>query len=202
MPNMHLGREPRLNFGPTVAQTWRMSQSFRVGSRRAAVPIDEERLRALALAYVGRYATSRSRLAAYLRRKLDAAGWAGEGNPPVESIVARFAELGYVDDAAFAAAKGAALARRGFGERRVGEALRAAGIEGEDAFAARETAREEALESAMVFARRRKIGPFAKEPADPALRRRNLAAMLRAGHPPDIAQKVISTSPGEEVDPC
>ena len=49
------------------------------------------------------------------------------------ALVERMAALGYVDDRAFAAARAAALGRRGYGERRVGEALRAAGIDEEDA---------------------------------------------------------------------
>jgi regulatory protein len=191
---------PRSKFGSTVAQTWHMAQSFHASPRRKPVPLDGERLRALALAYVGRYATSRAKLAAYLHRKLAVAGWEGEGDPPVDAIVERCAELGYIDDAAYATAKGAALARRGFGERRVGEALRAAGIATEDASAARKNARDQALRNALVYARRRKIGPFSAHPADPAQRRRNLAAMMRAGHPLDIARRVISAAPGEDID--
>ena len=113
------------------------------------------------LSYAGRYATTRARLAAYLGRKLRERGWDGEGEPPVAELVARMAALGYVDDRAFAAARAAALSRRGYGARRVGAALRGAGIGEEDGAEARELAAAAAWEAALRFAERRRIGPFA-----------------------------------------
>jgi hypothetical protein len=81
--------------------------------------------------------------------------------PPVEALVERLAALNYVDDRAFAAARGAALGRRGYGARRVGEALRAAGIGEEDGAEARAAARDGAWAAALRFAERKKSGPFA-----------------------------------------
>ena len=110
------------------------------------------------------------------------------------------AALGYVDDRAFAGARAAALGRRGYGERRVGEALRAAGIGEEDAAEAREDAREGAWQSALRFAERRRIGPFAAAEADRDGREKALAAMLRAGHPLDLARRLAQARPGEIPD--
>ena len=76
-------------------------------------PLDAERLERLALHYVGRYATTRAKLAAYLQRKLKERGWAGDSPPAVERLVERFSDAGYIDDAAFASARAAALQRRG-----------------------------------------------------------------------------------------
>ncbi|HWI86537.1 MAG TPA: RecX family transcriptional regulator [Sphingomonas sp.] len=168
----------------------------------AAVPrsLDAPALDMLALAYLARYATTRSKLRAYLLRKLATRGWEGEDPPPVDSIIERCAELGYVDDAGFAAARGAALTRRGFGERRVAAALQAVGIDAETAAPVRATAREEAFDAALAFARRKRIGPFALEEADPDKQRRNMAAMLRAGHAPDIARRLAYALPGALID--
>src|SRR3954463_3793690 len=113
-----------------MAQTWRGKAER---NRRPRPPLDEEGLERLALFYAGRYATTRARLDSYLRRKLRERGWEGSGEPPVAQVTERFAELGYVDDRAFAAGRAASLARRGYGERRVVQALRAAGIEEADA---------------------------------------------------------------------
>ena len=159
-------------------------------------PLDAAALDRLALAYVGRYATTRAKLAQYLRRKLSVRGWVGEEPAPVEAVVARVAALGYVDDTAFAEQRSAALARRGYGARRVREALRHAGVEGEAA----EAGEEEALAAALAFARRRRIGPFATEERDPDQRRRDLAAMMRAGHALDVARRVVRARPGEEIE--
>lgn len=165
--------------------------------RRPARPLDGEALERLALFYAGRYAATRAKLRDYLKRKLRERGWKGAGEPPVERIVERFAELGYVDDRSFAAARAAALGRRGFGVRRVGQALKAAGIEEEDGAPALEQAREEAWASALRFAERRRIGPFAAEAPDRPGREKALAAMLRAGHPVDLARRLVLAPPGE-----
>lgn len=71
-------------------------------SKRPPPPLDEDALRELALRYVGRFATSRGKLLAYLARKLRERGWGGEAPADPEALVARFAELGYVDDSGFA----------------------------------------------------------------------------------------------------
>lgn len=169
--------------------------------RKPRPPLDAERLEQAALFYVGRYATTRARLAAYLRRKLAERGWAGEEAPPVDALVARMARLGYVDDRAFAAARVASLGRRGYGARRVGEALRAAGIEEADAADAKAEADAHAWQSALRFAERRRIGPFARTEMDRDACEKSLAAMMRAGHPPNLARRIIWARPGEVPEP-
>jgi regulatory protein len=176
-----------------------MARDFSRTGARARPPLDADGLQALALHYLGRYATTRAKLRDYLRRKLAERGWAGEEPAPVEAVVARCAALGYVDDAAFAAARGAGLSRRGYGARRIADALRAAGVEGEDAAPARAAAESEALDAALRFARRRRIGPFAATLADRDDRRRALAAMLRAGHDLEIARRIVAAAPGSEI---
>lgn len=163
--------------------------------------MDAERLEQLALAYAGRYATTRARLHAYLDRKLRERGWAGPEEPGVARLVERMAGLGYVDDRAFAAARAASLGRRGYGARRVGEALRAAGVAEDDAATAKAAARGNAWVSAVRFAERRRIGPFAAQEADRPGREKALAAMLRAGHPLDLARRLVSARPGMVPEP-
>jgi regulatory protein len=164
---------------------------------KVKLPLDGEALERAALSYAGRYATTRARLAAYLERKLRERGWSGAGDPPVGRLVERMAQLGYVDDRAFASARAAALSRRGYGARRIGAALRGAGIADEDAADAREIASEAEWDAALRFARRRGIGPFAEAAGDRAAREKALAAMLRAGHPLQIARRFVAARPGE-----
>jgi regulatory protein len=154
-------------------------------------------LERLALDYVARYATTRAKVRAYLGRKLGERGWGGEGEPGIDAIVMRLAASGFVDDRAFAVARSASLGRRGYGEHRVGAALRAAGIAPDDAAPALEEASESAWNAAEAFAKRRKIGPFSQEQGDPEQRRKALAAMLRAGHPMPLARAFTRAAPGE-----
>jgi regulatory protein len=162
-----------------------------------APPLDGEGLERLALFYAGRYAVTRAKLAAYLRRKLRERGWSEASEPPVERLVERFAELGYVDDRAFAAARADALGRRGYGLRRIDQALRAAGIAEEDGAEARADAEGRAWAAALRFAERRRIGPFAAEAADRPAREKAMGAMLRAGHSMDISRRLVDALPGE-----
>ncbi len=162
--------------------------------RRATLPLDQEALRRLALHYVGRYATTCGRLAAYLKRKISEYGWSGDNDPDVESIVTRCADAGYVDDAGFAEARNAALTRRGYGSRRIGQALAQAGI-ARDVAARLAHDDETASAAAEAFARRRRIGPFASSPPDDASRRKSFAAMIRAGHSVQLARHFSRLDP-------
>ena len=167
-------------------------------ARKQRPPLDEEKLNELALAYVGRFATTRAKLGNYLQRKIRERGWASERTADVELIVERLAELGYVDDAAYALAKTRSLTSRGYGEKRVRQSLRAAGIDEEDAQPARDHARAEAVEAALHFARRRRFGPFGEPIADRQQHERQLAAMIRAGHSFALASAILSLDPSVE----
>jgi regulatory protein len=168
--------------------------------RRPRPPLNSAKLDELALSYVGRFATSRAKLITYLRRKLRERGWGDDGEPALDRLADRLVRLGYVDDRAYALSKARSLTGRGYGERRVRQALGIAGIGDEEARDARELAEAEAVESALRFARRRSIGPFAAERPDPRRREREMAAMVRAGHGFGLARAIIDLKPGEIPD--
>ncbi|GGI67067.1 hypothetical protein GCM10007973_00230 [Polymorphobacter multimanifer] len=171
-------------------------------------PLDAPRLQALALHYAARYATTAAKLRTYLRRKLRDRPWEGATPPDPDALVARIVELGYVDDAAWAAAKRRTMSIRGLGERRVSQALNAAGISSEDATpeAEDEDIPDDGIAAALRFARRRRLGPFAREgstsdPApDPGTARRALAAMLRAGHDHGLARRILTARTVAEAE--
>lgn len=152
----------------------------------------------MALHYVGRFATTRAKLRTYLTRKLRERGWAGTSPPDVAALVERIGELGYVDDRAFALAKAGSLTARGLGTRRVRQALHQAGVAEQDGEDAEALASAQAGESALRFARRRRIGPFALAKPDPAGREKALAAMVRAGHDFTLSRRIVDCEPGVE----
>ena len=167
---------------------------------RKRKPLNAERLHELALFYVGKFATTRSKLSAYLNRKLRERGWEGDAAPDVDRLVERLAGSGLVDDALYALSKSRSLSERGYGAARVRQSLRAAGVDEEDGAAAHELAVDEAASAALRFARRRRIGPFADAVPDRAGRERALAAMVRAGHGFDLAKAVVDAEPGSDLD--
>ena len=151
--------------------------------------------------YVGRYATTRAKLRAYLVRKLRERGWSGEREPDLDRIAERFSELGYVNDSAYALAKSQALSSRGYGKRRLNEKLRLAGVGEEDGAAALQHADSRAVEAALRFAERRRIGPFASSLPDPRQREKAIGAMIRAGHSFGLARAIAGLAPGADIDP-
>lgn len=172
-------------------------QAFR--PRRPRPPLDPATIRALALHYVGRYATTQARLTHYLERKLRERGWIdGEPEPDLGALVKEFVRLGYVDDDAFAAARVNALLRRGYGATRLNIALRHAGIAVEKAESAARIDIDSAHEAAMIFARRKRLGPFGPQLQDPKARSRALAAFARAGHSYEIAGKILNLDLNED----
>ena len=163
-----------------------------VRSRRAPRPLDDRTLRELALAYVGRFATTRSKLQQYLRRKVRERGWSGQTEPEIAAIAEAFADQGYIDDSSFALAKAQSLTARGYGPRRVVDSLRRAGVAGDDGSAAIEHSEDQAVAAALRFAERRRFGPFATVPTkDLRQREKALGAMIRAGHSFALAKAIL-----------
>lgn len=167
--------------------------------RKPARPLDATSLRDLALNYAGRYATTAAKLKHYLRRKLRERGWHGDDEPQVDAIVGQFVELGYIDDAAFAEARTRDLLRRGYGARRVSQALHHAGVDTEETDLP-DMSDTQLRVAALAFARRRRLGPFAAEPPDPKQREKQLAALVRAGHAFDTARALVDAADQEEAE--
>lgn len=165
----------------------------RVRERKRPRPLDAVRLEELALAYVARFATSAAKVESYLIRKLRERGWEGDCPADPAALVERFVALGYIDDAAYARTRSDGLLRRGYGPRRVDQALGAAGIAPD----LREDVRTDDAEerrAAVAFASRRRLGPWSRESAvlcDREVRQKQFAAMVRAGHGFETARAVI-----------
>ena len=176
------------------ARLWHKHGGETRPNRKARPPLDEETLEQAALTYAGRYATTRARLTAYLERKLRERGWAGPAEPPV-------AGAGRADGCAGLCRRSRLRRRprRRAGPARLwreaGRARRCArpGIEEEDAAEAREDARDSAPGSrpcALPSAGGSDPSP-PRKPTGTA-REKALAALLRAGHPLDLARRLAS----------
>ena len=183
------------------------ARATRRRSRPAPRPLGKARLEELALAYVARFATSAGKLEGYLARKLRERGFdddgAGSGAEAVSALIARFVDRGWVDDAGWGRMKADGLLARGYGARRIEQALRDGGLADDlrERLSPEDAARRQA---AADYARRRRFGPWGGEvPQDPVgrskRREKQLAAMLRAGHDFAAAAKVIDAATSEEV---
>lgn len=158
---------------------------------RVPRPITQRQLEEMALRYVARYATSTAKLRDYLQRKLRERGWAEDTDADVETLISRYAGLGYVDDKSFAITRSESLLRRGYGTRRVSQSLHHAGIGSDlqDSIRPTDHAQRQAV---LALAKRRRFGPFASAPVPPEKHEKQLAAMLRAGHRMEHVRAVLN----------
>ena len=109
----------------------------------------------------------------------------------IPEIVARLREVGLVNDTAFAEARAQRLSRSGRSRRAIGAHLAQKGV---DAAISREAVPPDAgaeLTAALTFARKRRIGPFAREVEDRETQRKALGAMARAGFGYDVCERAL-----------
>ncbi len=165
-------------------------------------PPDEDALRQAALTYLGRYNTTQAGLLRVLRRRVDRWARLAEATPATvaacvqaaRAVVARLAAVGALDDAAFAAGRARSLHRAGRSRRAITAHLQAKGVPPALAALPDDPAAE--LAAALLYAGRRRIGPFRAEP-DPAQRPRDLARLARAGFAAEIAHRALNLPPEE-----
>lgn len=154
-------------------------------------------IRNISLHYLDRYAPTVSSFRAWLRRRVDAAVELHgtdreEARRWEEAQLARFLELGLLDDERWAVSKARALRRRGGSSRSITAALRAKGIPEElarDALEDEEAPSE--LEAARKLARKRRLGPWRTGPGGPEVLRKELAVLGRKGFSYDTARKAL-----------
>lgn len=160
-------------------------------------PLNTAELRQMALLYVGRYATTQAKLARYLSRKLRERGWEDpqSADHAMSEIVAAMVHHRFIDDCAYAEMKAEGLTRRGYGPRRIQQALGAAGIDQDSARHAMDSSGADADTVALAYAKRRRLGPYSTRAADPKQRDRDFAAMIRAGHEYATVRRILDLEP-------
>lgn len=161
--------------------------------RPAGPPPSRSRLQEAALRHLTRYAATEAGLTLVLDRRIDR--WArlaateGEVDPAAicqakqaaREVTASLVEAGAVNDAAFAEARARRLTRAGRSSRAVGAHLAARGVNGELAQSVLPNDPERELAAALVYAKKRRLGPFRNGDEDLNQRRREIGAMARAG---------------------
>ena len=173
-------------------------------ARKTRAP-DAAYLERAALAYLERYATSRANLRRVLlnkaRRRAARAGLDWDRDLEAEMVTAVTAlldrpdNLDLIDDRRYAESKATGLHARGRSAMAIRGALVAKGLARElvdDVLAAKFPDRDAAdLTAAQRYARRRRFGPFRRRDDTPEHRRKDLAAMARAGFSYAIAKQVL-----------
>ena len=158
--------------------------------------IGSDLLEKWALGYLERFASSAENLRRVLRRRMRRRVRDNEAAQRaaalIDELVERYRVSGLIDDAAYAVARARGRLARGEPLRRIAAGLAAKGVDAEDRAAAldalRETAPDPDLAAACAFARRRRLGPYRRGPAD---RNRDLGSFARAGFARREAEAVL-----------
>lgn len=164
--------------------------------------LSEEKLREAALRHLERYSSSAANLRAVLmrrvRRRTKDEGEKGQAALAIDRIVERFAEVGLLDDRAYAERRAEVMHRQGKSLRAVRADLIARGIErkiaGEVVRAFEEKIGDPDLSAAMAYARKRRLGPFRVEERE-AFRERDATKLLRRGFDWDVVERVMRGPP-------
>lgn len=184
----------------------------RRGPKPAGPAPTRARLHDAALAHLARFATTEAGLVRVLDRRIDrwARAASAEGTPDPDAVagaqqasrqaardVARaLVQSGVVNDTAFAGARARSLTRAGRSRMAVSAHLAAKGVPQAVAQAALPDPESE-LAAALAYARRRRLGPFRTSDADEDTRRKEMAALARAGFPQTVAQRALRMKPDD-----
>lgn len=148
--------------------------------------------------HLERYASSRQNLRQVLARRVERIEFRQEERfeeaPEwIERALVRMSERGYLDDRRYAEALCRRLRSRGASSRRIAHELHQKGVDGTLAREVLEGDEPDAdFEAAMRYARRRRIGPFRRDPATRSEQReRDLAALGRSGFAYEVARRVL-----------
>ena len=152
-----------------------------------------------ALHYLKRYSATVSQLKRVLMRRVDRSLRAHGGDKAeavgwVDALVEKVVRNGLINDQAYAETKAHSLRASGRSARVIAQKLKLKGVSTDVvaqkvAQASQELSEEDA---ARIWARKKRLGPFRKDPSTRKdHRQKDLAALARAGFPFVLARKVI-----------
>jgi regulatory protein len=165
--------------------------------------ITPELIERWAIDYLGRYASSAENLRRVLVRRVrrHSPAAAQQALGLIDALVARYRQSGLLDDAAYTAGRVASLHRRGDSLKAIRARLAAKGVPAQivaDAVSGLQArAPDPDLAAACAFARRRRLGPYRRAPAD---RARELGAFARAGFSRRVAEAVLGCADIDAVE--
>ncbi|HEV2677578.1 MAG TPA: RecX family transcriptional regulator [Aliidongia sp.] len=174
--------------------------------RKLPKPATPERLEAIALFHLERFASSAANLKRVLLRRVQRSAQLHGTDPAagaaaIEALVARFVQDGLLDDKLYAEARTARLHRRGASARKIAASLAEKGIDrevisatldeadGDDGYSVRPGGD---LVAAAALARRRRLGPYRLPEMRAEFRQKDLGTLARAGFGRAIAERVLS----------
>ena len=170
----------------------------------------KKRLTNKAFHYLGRYASTSNRLETILRkfaqRKLDRADPALL-DQIIREVIESCVRLGYIDDEAFIRSQFRQGLRSGFSQRQILLKLGRRGISRDlaEAVMDEQTSRaadkkDSELAAALIYARKKSVGPYSRAELHPEDNQRHLARLARNGFAFDVAKQVMALPSTDAAD--
>ena len=170
----------------------------------------KKRLTNKAFHYLGRYASTSNRLETILRkfaqRKLARAD-PDLLNQIIREVTESCVRLGYIDDEAFIRSQFRQGLRSGFSQRRIllKLAQRGIGCDLAEAVIDEQTSRaadkkNSELAAALIYARKKSVGPYSRTKLHPEDNQRHLARLARNGFAFDVAKQVMALPSADAAD--
>ncbi len=185
--------------------TQQQGQRRRKGPKKATARYLEN----AALYHLERYATSRSHLARLLMMRVERSARAHgtdreEGAKQIDAILDKLVRNGLLDDRGYAETRARSLHRRGTSARGIRADLAAKGVAADLIESAltglREQSADPEVTAAIVYARKRRLGPYRVEAQRAEKRDRDMAALGRKGFSYDLVRRIIDAENPEAVE--
>lgn len=169
------------------------------------ITITKERLNERALKYLERYAASREGVATVLKRGLMRDKIRGNVVPSeashwIDEILDRLCQSNIIDDHAFAQAKLSSLRRAGRSRQHIRQKLLQKGVKSEIADHLLNEDEQSDAQAALIFAKRKKLGPFCTKTERETLREKHTAALARAGFSLQLARMIINAKDEHDAE--
>lgn len=173
--------------------------------------ITETYLHNAGLYYLQRYASSAAHFRTVMTRKIDRSCKHHKEQDRADCIalldklIERFIEVGLLNDDAYTSGMVNSMRRRGLSSRMIHAKLRTKGLHAAAIEQALQNHDDDCdsdaeLSAALKHARRKKIGPFARQDQDEEAKQKALAAMARAGFSYDLSRRVLDMESSEIDD--
>ena len=170
----------------------------------------KKRLTNKALNYLGRYSSTSFQLETILRKFVQRKFIQADPallDQLIPEVINNCVRLGYIDDEAFIRSQFRQGIKSGFSKRRILLRLSQRGINRQLAVAVMEeqigrAADEEdsELAAALIYARKKSVGPYSRAKLGPGDNQRHLARMARNGFAFDIAKQVMALPSADAAD--
>ncbi|NBX67136.1 MAG: hypothetical protein EBQ96_09090 [Proteobacteria bacterium] len=159
--------------------------------RKTAKKLSESYLRNSALYYLQRHPASVSHFLSVMERKMKRSlkdhpdqDFAAFSLFLREKLVPELTRSGFLNDALYAKALTGSLQRRGLPKRVIAMRLATKGVEAD----AEQMAEQDDIQAARLYAKRKRLGPYATRVRDP---QKDMAALARAGFSYEIVMRVL-----------